>query len=71
MFIYSNCNTVLLSYYIKNQLDILQVFINTCDFYYVLLYINIDFLIHNYIFLLDIKKYVNNIYASILLIKKK
>jgi hypothetical protein len=71
MFIYSNCNTVLLSYYIKNQLDILQVFINTCDFYYVLLYIDIDFLTHNYIFLLDIKKYVNNIYASILLIKKK
>jgi hypothetical protein len=50
MFIYSNCNTVLLSYYIKNQLNILQVFINSCDFYYVVLYADIDFLIHSYIF---------------------
>jgi len=68
MFIYSNCNTVLLSYYIKNQLDILQVFINACDFYYVLLYVNIDFLIHNYIFYLMSKKYVNNIYVLIFLV---
>jgi len=68
MFIYSNCSTFLFSYYIKNQLDILQVFINACDFYYVLLYVDINFSIHNYIFYLMSKKYVNNIYTLILLV---
>jgi hypothetical protein len=38
IFYYSNCNIVLFFYYIKNELEILQVFINIYDlqlFYYV------------------------------------
>ena len=46
----SNCNIILFFYYVKNELEILWIFINTYDFYYILLYITIHFFIHNYIF---------------------
>jgi hypothetical protein len=52
MFQYSNYNIVLFFYYVKNELEILLVFINKHDLYYILLYINIDFFIYCYIFYL-------------------
>ena len=50
MFQYSNYNIVLFFYYVKNELEILLVFINKHDLYYILLYINIEFFIYCYIF---------------------
>jgi hypothetical protein len=50
MFHCCNYNIVLFLNYIKNEIEILQVFINMCDYYYILLYISIDLLIYNYIF---------------------
>jgi hypothetical protein len=37
-------------YFIKNELKNLHVFINVYNFYYILLSVSINFLIHNYIF---------------------
>ena len=31
-----NCNIILFFYYVKNEFKILQIFINTCDFHYIL-----------------------------------
>jgi len=50
MFHCCNCNIVLFLNYIKNEIEILQLFINMCDYYYILLYISIDLLIYNYNF---------------------
>ena len=50
LFQYSNYNIVLFFYHVKNEYEILHVFINAYDLYYILLYINIIFFIHNYIF---------------------
>jgi len=52
MFYFSNFNIVSFFCYDKNYLEILYVFINVYDLYYILLYVNIDFLIYGYIFYL-------------------
>jgi hypothetical protein len=69
MFHCSNYNIVLFLYYVKNLLEILHVFINAYNFYFILLYVNIDFLINNYIFLLYVNKRVNNTYIFILVLE--
>ena len=45
----SNCNIILFFYHVKKLARDLSCFINAYDFYYILLYISIDFLIHGYI----------------------
>jgi len=50
IFHYINCNIISFFYSVKTLLEILQVLINVYDLYFILLYINIGFLIHNYIF---------------------
>jgi len=50
VFHYINCNIISFFYSVKTLLEILQVLINVYDLYFILLYINIGFLIHNYIF---------------------
>jgi len=52
MFYCSNFNIVSFFCYVKNYLEILHVFINVYDLYNILLYVNIDFLINDYIFYL-------------------
>jgi len=47
VFQYSNC---IIIYYIKNEFEILHVFINIYNFHYILLYININFFIYIYNF---------------------
>jgi len=49
MFHYSNSNIVQFLCYAKNYSKILRVSINTYEFYYILLNINIDFLFYGYI----------------------
>jgi len=50
IFHYSNCNIISFFYSVKTLLEILHVLINVYDLHFILLYINIGFLIHNYIF---------------------
>jgi hypothetical protein len=50
VFYYSNWRIVLFFCYIKNSFEILNVFINMYNFYYILLYISINILIYSYIF---------------------
>jgi ABC-type protease/lipase transport system fused ATPase/permease subunit len=60
-----NYNFVLFFYRVKNKLKILHIFINVYDLHYILLYVIINFFIHSYIFLLAVKKHVNNTYTLI------
>jgi hypothetical protein len=50
MFHGNNCNIISFFSYVKNELEILHIFIKTYDLYYILLYVSINFLIHDYIF---------------------
>jgi len=65
VFQYNKCNFVLFFYRVKNELKILHIFINVYDLHYILLYVIINFFIHSYIFLLAVKKHVNNTYTLI------
>ena len=56
----------------RSVLTTVFVFINIYDPQFILLYVNINFFYSQlYFFSLDIKKYINNTYISILLCWKK
>jgi hypothetical protein len=54
IFHYSNYNIILFLSYVKNKLDILYIFINTYNFYYIYKHWLFNLQIY---FLIDIKKY--------------
>jgi len=58
VFHFNNYNFVLFFCYIKNYLEILNIFINVYDLHYISLYPSINVLIHGYIFYSISKKYL-------------
>jgi hypothetical protein len=67
----NNCNIILFLCYIKNYIEILHVFINAYNLYYILLHVSIDLLIHGYIFTRSQKNMLITLAHELVCVRKK